>query len=470
MEEMDKYNKSFSIGCIEIVKKYSKKLGFDTIFNRFKKKGDKLSNCVAGLVSHKLHFSGSINGAAEWLNQPHIRNEFALSENVPKTYYRVFETVGRHDLSIMTLLQNRLFELYDFKSTDSNMDWSSIILHGCKANLGEYGYSRDHRPDKKQITFGVAQFRTPINIPFALSVESGNVPDKVHFEKTYRRMLKALNPGSTIVIDRGANTKEIKQSVRSNEHHYLCGASLSKVVDDRIKKFDKKKAVLVEDKDGRKTFCQKYTEDSEFAFLYFSEKLYEDTISHKEGNARRVVQESLDLEKKIKSGRKQQSKKQDLQAFVAELKLSLQQRLKPLGKEELVQRVLEKTITGREGYFLLKSSKNLTHDEALGCYRSRDTIEKLIDSLKNTIRIKPVRVWTDDAIKGALIIGFLAQLILALIQYERNLQRTHPRTLLNSLRNLTLTIEHNADFTQKRIISNIDAINCLVFSIKTRVT
>lgn len=470
MEEIDRYNKSFSIGCIEIAKRFSKKLGFDTVFNRFKKKGDKLSNCVTGLVSHKLHFSGSINGAAEWLNQPHIMSEFALSENVPKTYYRVFETVGRHDLSIMTLLQNRLFELYDFKNTDSNMDWSSVILHGCKANLGAYGYSRDHRPDKKQITFGVAQFRAPINIPFALSIASGNVPDKVHFDKTYKRMLKALNPESMIVIDRGANTKEIKQSIRNNGHHYLCGASLSKAVDKRIKEFDQKNAVLVEDKDGWKTFCMKYTEEGEFAFLYFSEKLYDDKVTHKKRNARRIVQENLELEKKIKSGRRQQTKKQDLKAFVVELKLSLQQRLKPLTRDMLVQQVLEKTITGREGYFLLKSSENLTEKEALGCYRSRDTIEKLIDSLKNTIRIKPIRVWTDAAIKGALIIGFIAQLILALMQYEQNMQRTHPRTLLNSLRNLTLTVEHFQDFTQKRIISNIDPINIAVFSIKTRVT
>jgi transposase len=425
---------------------------------------------VAGLVSHKLLFSSSINCAAEWLNQPHIMNEFGLSENVAKTYYRVFETVGRHDLSIMTLLQNRLFELYDFKSTDANMDWSSIILHGCKANLGAYGYSRDHRPDKKQITFGVAQFRAPINIPFALSIGSGNVPDKVHFEKTYRRMLKALLPGSMIVIDRGANSKEIKESIRSNGHHYLCGASLSKAVDERIMKFDKGNAVLVEDKDGKKIFCQKYTEDGEFAFLYFSEKLHEDTISHKERNARKVVNESLELEKKITSGRKQRAKKHDLKAFVAELKLSFQQRLKPLTKEELVQHVLEKTITGREGFFLLKSSKDLTEKEALCYYRSRDTIEKLIDSLKNTIRIKPIRVWTDDAIKGALIIGFFAQLIIALMQFEQNLQRMHPRTLLNSLRNLTLTVQHCPDFAHKRIISNIDAINIGVFSIKTRVT
>ena len=32
---------------------------------------------------------------------------------------------------------------------------SSYFAAGTKSNLGKYGYSRDHRPDKLQITVGV---------------------------------------------------------------------------------------------------------------------------------------------------------------------------------------------------------------------------------------------------------------------------------------------------------------------------
>ncbi|MDN7026232.1 hypothetical protein FGU65_15325, partial [Methanoculleus sp. FWC-SCC1] len=42
-----------------------------------------------------------------------------------------------------------------------NMDWTSIVLHGTAAKLGKYGYSRDHRPDKKQITVGVTELADP---------------------------------------------------------------------------------------------------------------------------------------------------------------------------------------------------------------------------------------------------------------------------------------------------------------------
>lgn len=75
MEENNNKNKSFSFGCIKLTQKYAKILNLASILNRFKRKGDKLSNITEGLVTHKLNFSTSINCASEWLNQPEIRAE-----------------------------------------------------------------------------------------------------------------------------------------------------------------------------------------------------------------------------------------------------------------------------------------------------------------------------------------------------------------------------------------------------------
>ncbi len=67
----------------------------------------------------------------------------------------------------------------------------------------------------------------------------------------------------------------------------------------------------------------------------------------------------------------------------------------------------------------------MTLQQALQTYRKKDSIEKIFNSLKNEIEIKPVRVWSDDSIYGALIIGFLAQLFISLIRYEiKELKKT----------------------------------------------
>ncbi len=463
-------NKSFSIGCIEIVKRYGKELGFATIFNRFKQKGDQLSKYVFGLVSHKLHFNQSVHHASKWLNKPEIGEQFALGKFKPKTLYRVLETLGRHEHSIMTFIQKRLLELYDFENTDSDMDWSSLVIYGEKAKMAKQGYSRDGRPDKKQITFGVSQFRSPIEIPFTLTVEAGNVLDKQHFPKTFKRTLKALKNGSLLVMDRGANTKENKALVREKKHHYLCAASLSKKTDIRQVDFSKK-SVIVEKKHSLKTYCMKYYDEDEYKYLFFSEKLYQDQISKKEKNAKKKAKEHKEMQRRIKSGRKYKRKKYDLQDFIAEEHIALQKRLKNLTFKELKEHMFKASITGREGYFLLVASKNLTEKEALSIYRSRDTVEKLMNSLKNVIKIKPVRVWTDNAIKGAIIIGFLAQLVIAMMKYDNKVIRNkHPQTIVQSLRNLTLTIEHREVLLKNRVISNFDEINSLVITPETGIS
>jgi len=454
-------NKSFSIGCIEISKKYSKKLSFATIFNRFKVKGQQLSKYVTGLISHKMHFSQSINHAADWMNQPHILQEFLLSEFNVKTLYRVLKTIGRHDKAIMTLFQKNLHSKYHFENTDSNFDWSSITLFGNGAKMAKRGHSRDGHPGKKQITFGLAEYRYPINVPYALTVAAGNVLDKQHFATTFKRTLKALNAGSLIILDRGANTKQCKELVRLYEHGYLCAGSLSANTDLKIRDFDKNKVLVKEDKNTKKRiYCFKYNQNNEYKYLYFSEENYGNSMKKHKRKAKKKLEEYKELERKIKSPRKHKKKSHQLQDFIATETLSLQKRLTNLTPKQLEKKLFEDAITGREGFFLLNSSKNLTPDEALTQYKSRDTIEKLIDSLKNVIKVKPVRVWDDDEIKGILLIGFLAQVMISLVKYEHEeLKTLHPKTIIESIRNLTLTIEHKETFVQNRIISNFDKIN-----------
>ena len=83
---------------------------------------------------------------------------------------------------------------------------------------------------------------------------------------------------------------------------------------------------------------------------------------------------------------------------------TIQTKLIELSEDDAVKLLEEKFITGREGLFCLKSSKNLRLTEALLTYRKNDSIEKRFNSLKNEIEIKPLHFWTDNSIYWALII------------------------------------------------------------------
>jgi transposase len=102
----------------------------------------------------------------------------------------------------------------------------------------------------------------------------------------------------------------------------------------------------------------------------------------------------------------------------------------------------------------------LTLPDALSIYRKKDSIEKIFHSLKNEVDITPLRVWSDDSMNGALIIGFLAQLIISLIRYEyEELKHTSSKFIRNSLSNLTVTVEKRKKAPNRLILSNFDSIS-----------
>ena len=142
---------------------------------------------------------------------------------------------------------------------------------------------------------------------------------------------------------------------------------------------------------------------------------------------------------------------------------SYQTKIKELNKEDAIKYLENTLIDGREGFFCIISTKNLTLQEALATYRKKDIIEKMINSLKNEIDIKPLRVWSDNSIYGALIIGFIAQLIISLIRYDhKDLAQTSTKFIRNSLMNLTVTIEYLENESKRSIFSNFDPINELI--------
>ena len=142
---------------------------------------------------------------------------------------------------------------------------------------------------------------------------------------------------------------------------------------------------------------------------------------------------------------------------------SIQTKLIELSEDDAVKLLEDKFITGREGFFCLKSSKNLTLPEALLTYRKKDSIEKIFNSLKNEIEIKPLRVWTDKSIYGALIIGFIAQVFVSLIRFKiPELKHTSTKFIKTALSNLTVTVDSWMRKTKRFIHSNFDAINTMI--------
>jgi transposase len=189
-------NISFSIGTAFAVKKYSSKLNFDHVFGKYKRRGVSITGLLEALLSYRLTENLSTSRASDWINRSEVLSEFSLKSFEERTLFRLLESTGENYEEIIYSLQNALFNRYDFPHTDTHLDWTSLVLWGTQAELGKYGYSRDHRPDKKQITIGVAELAKPINIPFGLTIQAGNENDQSHFKKTFNQIKHCLRKES----------------------------------------------------------------------------------------------------------------------------------------------------------------------------------------------------------------------------------------------------------------------------------
>ncbi len=454
-------NISFPIGTILTVQKYYKHLELSKIFGKHKSRGRDINSLIQALVSYKLSENQSVTKAADWINREEVLDTFDLETFEQRTLYRALEVIGKNREEIIADVQDVLFKKFDFEHTNINMDWTSFILYGDKCPLGKHGYSRDHRPDKKQITMGISELSSPINIPIGMTVRKGNVNDQVHFDDTFDQVKDRLREGSMVVFDQGANRKENQERVENSKLKFVTARQLNKSDEGTwIKNFDKSRAELVDDRQG--VYGLKKRFPSRVNYLFFSEHLHEQQIASKLRKVDRLFDEAEKIQECIDNNRGL-PKVYRINNPLVECEYSYQTKLASLSDSEAKAILKKASITGREGFFCLVSNKDLTLKEALLIYRQKDSIEKIFNSLKNEIEITPLRVWSEQGIYGALILGFLAQLIISLVRFEyRELKHTSPKFIKLSLMNLTVTVEKRRSGCKRHIFSNFSYISRVI--------
>ncbi len=462
-------NISFPIGTVLTVQKYYQRLGFSKIFGKHKKRGRDINSLIEALLSYKLTENQSITKGAEWINRDEVLDIFNLEYFEQRTLYRVFEIIGENYEEVIADIQDVLFEIFDFEHTNINMDWTSFVLYGDKCTLGKYGYSRDHRPDKKQLTIGLSELSSPINIPIGMTVREGNVNDQIHFNDTFNQVNHRLREGSMIVLDKGANRKENLDRIENSKLKFLTARQLNKSDETTwLKNFDKSTAELVDERHGVYGLKKKFP--SRINYLFFSEDLYKKQIEAKLRKVERLFIEAEKIQQSIENNRKL-PKKYRINNPLVECEYSYQTKLATLSESEAKNILKKAAITGREGFFCLVSNKDLTLREALAIYRQKDSIEKIFNSLKNEIEIKPLRCWSDMSIYGALIIGFIAQLFISLIRFEHpELKHTSPKFIKISLMNLTVTVEYKKSGAKRHILSNFNPISQVILGQNQAIT
>jgi transposase len=229
------------------------------------------------------------------------------------------------------------------------MDWTSIVLHGNEANLGKYGYSRDHRPDKKQITLGVRELAEPINVPIGLTIEPGNTNDQVHFEKTYLQVKDRLKPGSMVIFNNGANSIKNTGKIRADNLQYMTAKKLNKSDDKIISRFEAYHPLTIDAEKGIRGI--KLEKPNSVNYLFFSKNLQKEQLESRARKILRQMQEAKVIQESIDFGKKL-PKRFRINNLLIDVEYSIQTKLVGMSEDEAVELLKEKIITGRGVFFV----------------------------------------------------------------------------------------------------------------------
>ena len=143
-----------------------------------------------------------------------------------KALYRHLDRLHPKRQEIEAALAERERTLFNCDTTFFLYDLTSTYFEG-QARLNpkaKRGYSRDHRPDCKQVVVGLV-----INgdgFPLAHEIFEGNVQDRTSLPSMLDRLDERvpLKPGQTVVVDRGMAYDENLAAIRSRQLHYLVAA------------------------------------------------------------------------------------------------------------------------------------------------------------------------------------------------------------------------------------------------------
>lgn len=435
-------NVTFSIGSVAIIDKTEDSFKFfDFLFSGICGKVKDLKEFAKLFVYNRLTDCVSVSRLPEVYPAELFEQLGFKDKPSERSLYRNLERIGDKSALFLERYQQLLKE-HNLMTEEQFIDFSSSYFEGKHAELAKLGYSRDHEPGKKQITFGIA---TGINsVPTALTVQKGNVQDKKHMKVMLRMTSKVLPQGSMLIFDCGGNTRKNKAKIRKLGFNYLTlKAKHRKSYGQYIKLFNdcQKESVKINDVEYR---CVKVAEGEETKYVFFSEKLKSDQLHKREKKFKKELDANDRKLNKVLKGK-------PLARYISK------------AGHIIAKGVLQKTldlqnpyITGLEGFFVLECSINAEPEKILKLYKERDRAEKLIRDMKEGTELRPIRHWSTKAIIGCLTIVFLANCItnLTLILAKNPLVK-NVKLLKKYLNNLTLTVVYPPNTFKFHILSNV---------------
>jgi transposase len=368
-----------------------------------------------------------------------LEQDFAVAEK--DRLYRCLDRVLEHKQDLFVHLQQRWKDLFDAEFDLLLYDLTSTYVEGeAEQNpKARYGYSRDKRPDCKQVV--IALIVTPAGLPLAYEVMAGNTSEKT----TLRGFLDSIEnqygkARRVWLMDRGIPTEALLQEIRTSRQDtfYLVGTSRAKV-----KQYEKQWLELPWHKVRESVEVKLFAQNGELYVLAKSEGR-----QAKENAMRR--KKLVRLLRKLRAMRRSCPKRDQLLMRVGAaktdagrafgfVKINLPSAGQEVTRDKFTFRLDKdrlKEAELRDGHYLLRTNL-VAEDPAVlwDRYVQLTQIEAAFKCLKSDLGIRPIHHQLEHRVDAHILVAFLAYCLTVTLRHRL---RTHapgltPRAVLEKL-------------------------------------
>ncbi len=337
--------------------------------------------------------------------------------------YRAMDSLLPHKVEVERHLKGRLGELFGLEYDLLLYDVTSTYFEGeCASNeLAQRGYSRDHRPDCKQVCIALVVSRE--GMPVGYEVFAGNRADVTTVEEIVEKVEAQYGSAGRIwVMDRGMVSEENLEYLRSGGRRYIVGTPKG-----QLKRFEREllKSDWHQVRDGLEVkMCP--SPDGEESFILCRSAAR--AIKEKQIHERFEKRIEKGLAKLVEGCRKRKQRVGAVERRVGRL-LEANSRAAGLFRVEVkegpnrgAQVVWAKLEEWRawaelsEGCYLLRS--NITDWGAENLWRAYIQLteaEAAFRIQKGDLRIRPIWHQKEKRVKGHILVCFLAYVLWRMI-------------------------------------------------------
>ncbi|MHC4335857.1 MAG: IS1634 family transposase [Planctomycetota bacterium] len=179
---------TYQVGGLRLILKYLDQVGLMEIVSQYcprrpKEDGVSDGEAIAALVINRMLSPCALRNVATWVEQTGLHLLLGVADPQKFNYDRLVDAllaVNPHWQEIAAQITLRAVEAFGLKVETVHYDLTSILFYGDYKGSAwvDYGYSRDHRPDRPQLNIGLsATDDGEVVLPGGSNLHAGNTND-----------------------------------------------------------------------------------------------------------------------------------------------------------------------------------------------------------------------------------------------------------------------------------------------------